>query len=140
MFAGLYLGEIVLLVLGVVLFVVLLGALRKALAAGRSYAGLLPFFLVTIVMIGYPSIKSLQYKDGMLQIENDTATVESPTADAETKRNAVLRLQANSAKFQDRANPADRAKITRALTAVKEWQRPAVPVNPKIEPVHPLNR
>jgi hypothetical protein len=60
-FAGLFWYEIVLLALGVMLFVVLLNALRSALAAGRSYAGLLPFFMLTIVMVGYPSIKSIQY-------------------------------------------------------------------------------
>jgi len=140
MVAGLYTGEVVLLVLGVALFIVLLGALRNALAAGKSYAGLLPFFLVTIAMIGYPSIKSIQYKNGIVDIERDTATVADQKADAETKRNAALRLQANSEKFRDRANPADRAKIDHALTVVQEWQRRTVPVNPKVEPVHPPNR
>jgi len=122
MIAGLYLGEVVLLVLGVALFIVLLGALRRALAAGKSYAGLLPFFLVTIAMIGYPSIKSIQYKSGMVEIDKDTEAVESSSTDPQAAREAALRLQENAKKYQDRANAADREKINHAMAAVKEWQ------------------
>jgi hypothetical protein len=113
---GLVWYEIVMLVLGVLLFVVLLTALRSALAAGKSYVGMLPFFVLTIAMIGYPSIQSIQYKDGMVEIERDTSDIESGSADVETRQT----FEANLKRFGDRAASAkDKQAIARAQAALK---------------------
>jgi len=136
MIAGLYAGEVVLLVLGVALFIVLLGALRKALSAGKSYAGLLPFFLVTIAMIGYPSIRSIQYKEGMLEIDTDTSKVENAGSDAESAKEAALRLQQTANNLKGRANAADQAKIERALAAVQQWQQRNAAINKNTGPAN----
>ena len=45
-FNGLYSYEIVLMVLGVLLFITLLFCLPGLLSKGKSYAGMLPFFVV----------------------------------------------------------------------------------------------
>jgi hypothetical protein len=77
---GLYLGEVVLLVLGVVLFVVLVFAFVYQLRHQRSFKSLLLFFLVPVLMIGYPTIKSVQYKDGALTLDKLTRELaENPT-------------------------------------------------------------
>ena len=98
---GLFWYEVVLLVLGVVLFIVLIDALRKNLSAGKSYAGLLPFFVLTIAMIGYPSITSIQYNKGMVSIDTDASQIE---ANPGSPQNAALRqqIQANLSRYESR--------------------------------------
>jgi hypothetical protein len=69
---GLYPGEIVLLILGVVLFFLLAIAFFYQLIHQRSITALLGFFIVPIIMLGYPSITSFQYKDGVISVEKAT--------------------------------------------------------------------
>lgn len=80
-FDGLYLGEVILLVLGAVLFIVLLIALLYQLTHKGSIAPLLAFFAVSIAMIGYPSIKEIQFKDGVVTITKMTEQVEQNPTD-----------------------------------------------------------
>ena len=75
---GLYSYEVVSLVLGAVLFLVLLARLIKA---GPSLS-LLPFFAVSIVMIGFPSIKSVEFHNGIVKIEKTTHALEQDPAKA----------------------------------------------------------
>jgi len=65
---GLYPGEVVLLILGIVLFVVLVIAFFYQLTHQRSLAALLGFF-IPVVMIGYPTITSIQYENGVLTVQ-----------------------------------------------------------------------
>ncbi len=69
---GLYPYEVVLLVLGVVFFFVLLASFVSLLRRGQPYAGLLPFFVLTIAMIGYPGVKTSNTKDGVITMERTT--------------------------------------------------------------------
>jgi hypothetical protein len=69
LFAGLYNFEVLLLLLGVVLFVALLLALLRNVFKDKPYAALLPAFFIPIVMIGYPSIESIQYQNGVVEIQ-----------------------------------------------------------------------
>jgi hypothetical protein len=68
---GLYGYEIVLAALGVLLFVALLPLLVRQILRDKPYGGLLAFFLLPVAMIGFPSVKSIQYKDGVLSLEKD---------------------------------------------------------------------
>lgn len=80
LFNGLYLYEVVLLVLGVLFFLVLSVAFVGLLRQGQPFGKLLPFFGIPIVMIGFPSIKSFEFSDGVLKIEKDTrALQQDPT-------------------------------------------------------------
>jgi tetratricopeptide (TPR) repeat protein len=85
LFHGLFLYEVVLLVLGIVFFVVLLFAFGCYMKQNRSITPLLAFFMVSIVMIGYPSIKSIQIKDDMLTIEKETQRLEANPTDASAR-------------------------------------------------------
>lgn len=85
-FDGLYLGEVVLLVLGSILFVVLLIALLYQLMHKGSIAPLLAFFAVSITMIGYPSIKEIQFKDGLVTITKMTEEVQQNPTDANLRK------------------------------------------------------
>jgi len=109
---GLYLGEVVLLALGIVLFAVLIFAFVYQLRHQRSLKSLIAFFLVSIVMIGYPSIKSIEYKDGAVTLEKMTQELtENPTD--------VKLREALDAKVKDVAprvanSPTDAVKLARA--------------------------
>lgn len=85
-FDGLYLGEVVLLVLGAILFVVLLVALLYQLMHKGSIAPLLAFFAVSIAMIGYPSIREIQFKDGLVTITKMTEEVQQNPTDANLRK------------------------------------------------------
>jgi hypothetical protein len=76
LFEGLYLYEIILLVLGVVFFLVLLYVLITYVKARRSIKTLALFFLFPIVMIGYPSIKSVEFGNGIGKTETKSEELE----------------------------------------------------------------
>jgi tetratricopeptide (TPR) repeat protein len=113
LFYGLYLYEVVLLVLGIVFFVVLLLAFGYYMKQNRSITPLLAFFVVAIAMIGYPSIKSIQIKDDMVTIEKQTQRLEENPTDA----SARTTLQETVAKVEQR--PISNAP---ALTTIAKAQ------------------
>jgi tetratricopeptide (TPR) repeat protein len=116
LFYGLYLFEVVLLVLGVVFFVVLLFAFGYYLKQNRSITPLLAFFVVAIAMIGYPSIKSIQIKDDVVTIEKETHKLEANPTDA----TARTTLQQKVAKVEERPiyNAPDLTAIAKAQFAL----------------------
>ena len=94
-FNGLYSYEIVMLVLGVLLFLVALVKLMK-----KASAGLVVFFLLAIAMIGYPSIQSIQYEKGVITVDKKVHDLEANPG------NEALRasLQQDMGKIEGRAN------------------------------------
>lgn len=85
LFNNLYIYEIVLLFLGVFLFMLLCVALIYSLWKGQNIKRLLYFFVISIIMIGYPSIQEIQiekdriaftkYKDQVRENPNDTTAL-----------------------------------------------------------------
>src|SRR5690242_1938013 len=116
LFYGLYLFEVVLLVLGIVFFIVLLFAFGYYMNQNRSITPLLAFFVVAIAMIGYPSIKSIQIKDDMVTIEKETQRLEANPTDA----SARTALQQTVAKLEQRpiSNVPDLTAIAKAQFAL----------------------
>jgi len=109
---GLYLGEVVLLVLGVVLFAVLIVAFVYQLRRQRSLKSLIAFFLVSIVMIVYPSIRSIQYKDGAITLEKMTRELnENPT---DVKLREALDEKIKDVAPRVANSPKDAVKLARA--------------------------
>jgi tetratricopeptide (TPR) repeat protein len=107
---GLYVYEFAMLLLGIAFFVVLLVAFVYQFMHKKSNKGLLPFFALSIVMMGYPSIRSVQYKDGILTVEKTTHELEKdPT-------NAALRNQLEQKITEVATRPAasDSAAVTLA--------------------------
>ncbi len=76
-FDGLHLYEIVLLVLGVILFLVLLVALIIFLIQGRSIKSLLLFFVVSVLMIGFPSVTKFKFDKDGVEIDKLAARAEA---------------------------------------------------------------
>jgi hypothetical protein len=77
-FNGLYNFEIVLLILGVLLFLIALVKFMK-----NPSPVLVAFFLISIAMIGYPSVQSIAYQNGVVTINKQVHDLEAdPTNEA----------------------------------------------------------
>lgn len=120
-FDGLLLYEWILLVLGVVLFFVLVIGFFYQLKRKQSIGALLGFFLLPIAMIGYPSIQSIQYKDGLVSIDKTTKDLQAAPTD--TKLRSTLEQQV--AKMNDRptTDPASLTLLARAEYALGHEQQ-----------------
>ena len=117
---GLYPGEVVLLVLGILLFVVLICAFVYQLMHKRSIAALLGFFILPIVMIGYPSIKSIQYKDGVIIVEKATDQLEANPADPKARQ--ALEQQVKQIAPRASTDPNVAIKLAKAQFALGHEQ------------------
>jgi tetratricopeptide (TPR) repeat protein len=103
LFQGLYLGEVVLLFLGAITFVVLI----VRLTMGKKVQ--VALFFVCIICIGYPSIKSFQYKDFTVTLANETAELQKNPTDAKTRQEVEKTL----AKVESR--PAPNAEVSTVI-------------------------
>ena len=105
-FDGLYNYEIVLLVLGVLLFLVALAKLIR----GKANAGLVVFFLLSVSMIGYPSVQSIDYQKGVFSIKKQVHDLEADPG------NEALRtsLQKNIVKVEGRPSKEPETDLTLA--------------------------
>jgi len=91
-FEGLYLFEVVMLVLGILLFVMLGIAFFYQLVRKSTIVPLLGFFAVPIAMIGYPSIKDIEFKDGMVIIDQTTRQLTYNPTDLQARRDLQQQL------------------------------------------------
>ncbi len=151
---GLYPYEVVLLVLGCVLFVVLLFVLVVLVLRSKEFGKLLPFFVLPIAMIGYPGIQSIEIKDGTVTIKTITRELEqNPTdpAKREELKKAVAKLAARPIARPDRNAALAAAQLalgdeSAAVTSLRKAQRvdPAgaevVALQRKIDVVRELDR
>ena len=75
------------LVLGVVLFLVLIFILLRSVVKDQPWGKMLPFFLIPIFMIGFPSFQKLSYDDGKIELDKATHSVsENPTDTASREK------------------------------------------------------
>ena len=112
LFDGLYLYEIVMLCLGIFLFVVLVLALIYQLMHRRNLAGLLAFFVLSIVMIGYPSIKSVQVQKDGVTIDKTTRDLQSDPTNPQTR--AALEKEVKQISNRPVSDPATLTRIANA--------------------------
>lgn len=89
---GLYLYEVVLLVLGVMLFLVLLFAFSVLVIRGRPFGKLLSFFMLPIVMVGYPSIESIEFGDNMLRLTMQMHELEKDPTNSNIRKSVESQL------------------------------------------------
>jgi tetratricopeptide (TPR) repeat protein len=113
---GLYPGEVILLIVGIVLFVVFIFAFLYQLMHQRSFTALLGFFIIPIICVGYPSIQSIQYKDGVVTVQNATTQLLNNPEDPQARQT----LEQQSQKIASRAasNPADTVTLAKAQFAL----------------------
>lgn len=62
--------ESILMMLGIVMFAALIFAFVWNVVKEKKIAVLLPFFLLPIIMVGYPSIGTIQYEEGKLNLQS----------------------------------------------------------------------
>ena len=86
LFYGLTGVEIILMLLGVILFLVLLFILVYQVIKKMSYKYLLPFFLIPVLMIGFSSIKKISYDNGVIDIEKTTEEVKKNPDNQEARK------------------------------------------------------
>jgi tetratricopeptide (TPR) repeat protein len=108
--------EVVMLILGVLLFAVSLYGFVRQLTGNRKLTPLVPFFGLSILMMGYAGIKSFQIQDGVIQVEKLTSQVaQDPTDPA--KRQA-LQAQINQLGSRQFSGPASLTTLARAQYAL----------------------
>jgi tetratricopeptide (TPR) repeat protein len=91
LFDGLYLHDIVLIVLGSILFFVVLFMLLYNTIKQRSIKSFLPFLLVPVIMIGYPGFQSMSFMGDILNIEKlKNQVAQDPTNETAKRELAEL--------------------------------------------------
>jgi hypothetical protein len=116
LFDGLTLSEMVLLLAGCILFVALLIAFLWNTMHKQAVKGLLFFFALPIVMIGFPTIQSIKIGAEGVEIDNQTTALQDNPQD-EASRNA-LASKLNDFKNRTFKNPQAVATIARAEFAL----------------------
>jgi len=133
---GLYPFEVVLLVLGIVLFLALLAAFLRNVFCDKPYGGLLVFFVIPIAMIAYPSIQTVQIGEGTVTIATKTTELVKNPDDQQLRAS----LETDVAKLGGRpiSNAQTAATLAEAQfalgneTAAQANLQKAIKANPKL--------
>ncbi|MFC2076852.1 hypothetical protein ACFLT7_07205 [candidate division KSB1 bacterium] len=124
---GLHGHEIVLLVLGVLLFLVLLFLLIFSVVKQTLMRSLILYFVLPIVMIGYSGIKTVSVKNTLAEIEIVTRELEE-NPDDENKRNELNSLL-SSAENRPFTNQKTLLRIAEAQLVVGDSAKAQTNVN-----------
>ena len=85
-FTGLYTYEIVMIVMGVVLFAVAIWALVRAIRADKPFFSHLSIFLVVALLVGFPSVKAVKLGEDLKTVSEAAAGNTGDAATPERKR------------------------------------------------------
>jgi tetratricopeptide (TPR) repeat protein len=115
-FDGLYPFEIVLLILGVVMFFAVLIAFMRQVFTGRSVTPLLKFFVVPIVMIGFPGFQSIKLEGLEADLTHKIQAVQQNPADTQARND--LQKDASALASRPIADPQVNTKLAEAHFAL----------------------
>lgn len=93
LFEGLKIFEVILMLLGILLFLVQLFILVYYVLHNRSLKYVLPSLVIPIVMIGFPAIKKVQFGNSMLEMQEKVAALEENPEDTEALAELEERLE-----------------------------------------------
>ena len=118
---GLFYYEYILLLLGIALFLVMLVLLILFALQKRQLKQLTFFFLIPIIMIGFPGIQKIKYEDGALEIEKYITQLNASGNNREVETELRDKLQ----KFEKRAqtNPNSSTLFGQAYASVGDTLR-----------------
>jgi tetratricopeptide (TPR) repeat protein len=116
LFSGMLPFEIVLLMMGVVAFAVLIFLLIWNSIKKEKIIGLLPFFLIPVLLVGYPSVQSIQFNNEGLTIQKYTQAVTQDPTDTTATRVLNEKLEAY------KSNPSRVMNNALALTNIANAQ------------------
>ena len=102
--------QVAMLVGGILLFVVGLGLLIYCVVTRRPFKAVLFLFVIAIIMIGFPSIKSFKVPGGEVQLRESLAAVEANPNDPAAK----ARLEAAVAQVSRQPNMTPQTLATLA--------------------------
>jgi len=113
---GILLYEIILLVLGVLFFLVLLFSLVYCVIKKRSIKTLIPFFVISVIMMGWPSIQKIGFLNNLANIEKYQQELKQNPADSTVREELIKSL----AKIEKRPilNPATFVKLADAYAVI----------------------
>ena len=135
LFDGLTLGELVLLFGGGAFFIALLVLFVIKASKNQSYKGLLPFFGIPIVMMGFPTITSIKINQGGVDIENKVQALQNNPNDEASRK--VLESNVSFLQGRPFKDPATIANIAGAEYALgqdanaKQNLQKALQIDPK---------
>jgi tetratricopeptide (TPR) repeat protein len=115
-FDGLYSYEIVLLVLGTLMFLVLLFAFVFSLVKKQALGRLFGFFLFPILMIGFPVVSSIKFMNALLEITTKTRELERRPTDKSARVDLAKAVQSVAAR--PLSNPETLTAVARAQVAL----------------------
>ena len=117
---GLYPYEVLLAGAGILLFVVVLFLFVRQVLAQKPYGGLLMFYFLSVVMIGWPSIQKVQIGEDSVSLEKNTTALQQNPKDAKLRETVASQVRKMSGR-----PITDPGIATRIATAQLELGDPA---------------
>lgn len=124
---GLFIGEIVLLLLGIVFFLVLLILLIYLITKGRAYKQLIALFFFPILMIGFPCITKIKYDNGVIEIEKEARFVKNNPHEKNAEKN--LNEKIKKIELRATSDPSAQVSIANANLIIGDTIRAKKAVN-----------
>ncbi len=153
MLDGMYLYEIVLLIGGAILFLAAVIVLLRQVFTNHSYKGLMPLFLIAVLMMGFPAVSAVKFGKDLLEIDKQTHQLQEHPDDQATRAALSSNIKALSgrpikdpqtittlaqAQFALGEDQQAKEKVDQALAASPSLT-PAKDLKAKIEVVDKLN-
>lgn len=137
LFDNLLLYEVVLMLLGVFLFMLLSAALVYFVIKKRALKSLLLFFVIPILMIGYPSIQQITISGDKIDLSKyQKAYTENPNDSV-----AKQKLETLTSKLEKRAeSPADIIQISKSKLLLGKPEEAIIYANKAIEKQNVANK
>ncbi len=136
MFEGLYPYEKVLMVLGISLFAILAAVLVVYVFQKRGLTTLFPFFLLPVMMIGFPAFQKIRFENGIVELEKYHQKVTQNPGDGKARAQLKASLEQVTARpFTDPKKNLIVAEAYKALGQSKpalERVNAALKINPRL--------
>ncbi len=153
MLDGMYIYEIVLLIGGAILFLAAVIVLLRQVFTNHSYKGLMPLFLIAVLMMGFPAVSAVKFGKDLLEIDKQTHQLQEHPDDQATRAALSSNIKAlggrpikdpqtittlAQAQFALGEDQQAKEKVDQALAASPSLT-PAKDLKAKIEVVDKLN-
>uniref|UniRef100_A0A7C4GGT1 Uncharacterized protein n=1 Tax=candidate division WOR-3 bacterium TaxID=2052148 RepID=A0A7C4GGT1_UNCW3 len=114
MLDGLHLYEVILLILGTLLFILAALLLIIQVLRHRDAKVLIPLFAIAVLMIGFPGIKSISFGDMKTELRNLSLRLDTDPGDSLARVKAatlIARIQTRPVKSDDTRRLIDRVRL-----------------------------
>jgi len=127
MLDGLHSYEVVLMFLGIVMFVIVAAILVLYVYQRRKPTTLLPFFMLPVVMIGFPAFQKISFANDVVSVEKAAEKVAENPGD--TKARAQLAESVKNVSQRPTTDPKVNLTLARAYKALGQPERGLERVN-----------